>query len=167
MGLSVESQFALRSSRWFLCWSQTAVVELDEADAGFGEASGEEALAAEVGEFAGAADLLFPDLIALEGGFGFGGDIEEIGRGTLHAESEFHGFDDGLEAGVVRSGGGVLAVHGLDEVELLSLCRWEKVVAADIVDGGVRHVLAVDADGCPLVDRREELRWSRWTAWRC
>lgn len=90
------------------------VVDLDEADAAFGEASGHEALASVVlGRF-------LADAIHRFGGFGFAGEIEDIGRIHLHAEGEVEGVDGGVEI-LVFFTLRLLAVELLEEVELLFL----------------------------------------------
>ena len=67
------------------------VEELDEADAAFGEASGEEAVIGE-GFAAGLGAVEVVDFL------GFGGEVEGVGGGELHAEGHFvlgdsgHGF---------------------------------------------------------------------------
>jgi len=87
---------------------------LDEADAALREAAGHEALAAVVlGRF-------FANAIPRFGGFGFAGEVEDVGRIHLHAESEVEGVDGGVEILVVL-GLRLLPVELLEEVELLLL----------------------------------------------
>ena len=54
----------------------------------------------------------------------------------MHAETQFHGLDDALEACVVGVDIGVLAVHGLDERELAAFeIEWQ--VSSDNVGMGI------------------------------
>jgi hypothetical protein len=129
-----------------------AVIELDEAHAGLAESAGEQALAAEVGGFAGAGGVAFADLVALEGGGGFLAEIEQAGGDGLHAEAEFQGLDDAFELAVLRVVAPVVAIHCLNEIELAAFDGLGEVAAGDVGQGGAGHVLAVDADGGAGVD---------------
>lgn len=105
------------------------VVDLDEADAAFGEAAGHETLAAVVvGHF-------FADAIHLFGGFGFAGEVEDVGRIHLHAEGEVEGVDGGVEV-LVLLGLRLLPVELLEEVELLLLGIEGEVGVFEVSDGG-------------------------------
>jgi hypothetical protein len=139
-----------------------AVIEFDEAHAGLAEAAGEQALAAEVGGFAGARSVAFPDLVALEGGGGFLAEIEQAWCDGLHAEAEFQGLNDAFELAVLRVAAPVVAIHFLNEIELAAFDGLGEVAAGDVGQGGAGHVLAVDADGGAGVDGegRPELAYS-------
>ncbi len=74
----------------------------------------------------------------------------------LHAEAELHRGDDGLEGFILGAERGMLAVHRLDEVELAALERGGQVIAGDIRDRGLGHVLAIDPERGARVDGGEE-----------
>ena len=128
------------------------VADFDVADAGGGEASGDEALAAE-----GIGGGLI-DAVEVEGGWGFFGEIEDVGEFGLHFEGEFVGLDDAFDFLVGGFLGEELVVHGLDEIELLALGGWGEDGVAEIGDGvgggGVFAFLGADAGA--LVDGGEE-----------
>ena len=88
-----------------------AVVNLDEADAAFGESASEEAAVGEVSfsvEFACGSGFLL--------------EVEGIGGGELHAEGGFHGFDAGLELVIATGAFDLVAIEASHEFELGSLC---------------------------------------------
>jgi len=90
------------------------VVDLDEADAALGEAASHEALATVVlGHF-------FADAIHRLGGFGFAGEIKNVGRIHLHAKGEVEGVDGSVEI-LVAFALRLLPVELLEEVELFLL----------------------------------------------
>ena len=96
--------------------------------------------------------------ITLEGGLGFGSHIEQLGREGLHAKAEFQIADDRFELGIVRALRGVVAVERLNEIELTPLVRWGKMLAADVRNGGLGKILAIDADGRAFVNGRQKRR---------
>ena len=130
-----------------------AVIHANKTHAGLGKAPGEQALAAKVGRATGANGVVGAHAIAFEGGFGFGAHIEQLGRDGLHAVAQLHVADDALELIIVWPGVGVLAIERLHEVQLAALVRWRKVFAADVWNGGLGKILAVDADGRAHVGR--------------
>ena len=87
---------------------------------------------------------------------GFVTDVEDLRGGGLHAEAEFHGLDDAIEALVLRARGKVTLVHRLDEIELTALGLQRKMIARDVGNRGVRHVLTVDADRSAGADGGKE-----------
>ncbi|MFM1944913.1 MAG: hypothetical protein RI897_3895 [Verrucomicrobiota bacterium] len=92
----------------------SAVVEVDEADALFGEASGEEAIGG-VGAVAGLGAVHVEDVL------GFVAEVHQVGDGHLHLEGHFIGGDAGFDFGVM--GGevsvGIELLDSLDELLLL------------------------------------------------
>ena len=121
-----------------------AVPELDEADAAFEEAAGDEGLAGVDAGAVGVADVL-----------GFAAGVEGVGGFHLHAEGEFEALDAGFEAGVAGALALVFAVEFEEEVELFALLGGRGVVAADVfdefLDAGLLRV-----DERALVDTGEE-----------
>ncbi len=121
-----------------------AVPELDDADATFEEASGDEGLAA-------------MDMIAVGGADvgGFVGDVEGVGGFDLHAEGEFEGVDAGIEAGIAWVGIAMTLVEKAEEVELAALDGGSGVGALDVFDEfGDLAVLGIDEGS--LEDAGEE-----------
>ena len=90
------------------------VVDLDEADAALGKAAGHEALAAVV------LSCFFADAIHRLGGFGFTGEIKNVGRIHLHPKGEVEGVDSSVEI-LVAFALRLLPVELLEEVELFLL----------------------------------------------
>jgi hypothetical protein len=89
-----------------------AVEELDEADAAFDQAAGEDAVAGEggfdrVGRVVGAVEA--------EDVGGFGGEIAEAGHAQLHTGGEFVAGDAGEQAGVAGMPFEVPLVHAAQE----------------------------------------------------
>ena len=129
------------------------VVDLDEADAGFGESAGHEALAAEVvGE-------CFVDAVEFFGGGGFGVDVEGVGGVGLEAPGEFVGLDDGFDF-LMLSGDldalELLGVEVAEEVELAGFGGGAEGGVLEVFDGGFFGGLAGAAEGGALVAGGEE-----------
>ena len=93
------------------------VRDFDEADAALGETPGQQTLGA---EFAGGV-VVQP--VGLLGGFALTCQIENAGRGSLHAERHFVGFDDAFQFGVGLRLVQVVLVERLNQVDLLALRR--------------------------------------------
>lgn len=71
--------------------ASAGVGDMDEADAAFDEAAGEEKFASVI-----LGDGIV-DAVELLRRLGFAGEIHRFGRGHLHAEGEFEGGDAGFE----------------------------------------------------------------------
>ncbi len=106
------------------------VIDLNEADAGFGKAAGHQALATEVvGEF-------FVDAVELLGGGGFGVDVESERRVGLESPGQLVGLDDSFDILIVTRDGSTLELRlmeGAEEIELAGAIR--------LGVGGVMEVL--------------------------
>ena len=101
----------------------TAGIDLDEADAALDEATSAEELGTEVALTVHIAGLL-----------GLLRDVERVGRGSLHAEGEFEGFNAGLELLVFLDGLHVAAIELGHEVELLALGFFGRELALEVSD---------------------------------
>ena len=101
----------------------TACIDLHEADTALDEATGTEELSTEVALTVHVAGLL-----------GLLGDVEGVGRGSLHAEGEFEGFNAGLELLVFLDGLHVAAIELGHEVELLALSFFGRELALEVSD---------------------------------
>ena len=118
------------------------VVELDEAHSPFHHPAGQKAHATKfcVG---------FPvQAIGFTCGLGFFGNIDQFGRGSLHAEGQFIVGKLSGQAGVVGSFGQVLSVPLIDLIEdepLVRRVKWR----VEVFNGG-----AFRAKECSLIDRR-------------
>ncbi len=120
----------------------SAVVEVDEADAFFGEAAGEEAIGG-VGAVAGLGSVHIEDVL------GFVAEVHQVGDGHLHLEGHFVGGDPGFDFWVMDGEVpvGVELLDGLDE--LLLLLWGEAFGVVDIMDGvtGAIELDALEAAG--------------------
>ncbi len=128
----------------------SAMIDLDETDAGLGEAAREEALA---GEGIGGG---VTDAVAGERGRGFAFEFEEFGHLGLHAEGEFVGLDDALDLGVAIGGLEEVVVHLLDEVDLPALLGIGEETVLDVAEGSGGVVLAEGTDARALIDGGQE-----------
>ena len=129
------------------------VVDLDEADAGFGEAAGHEALAAEV---VGGG---FVDAVEFFGGGGFGVDVEGVGGVGLEAPGEFVGLDDGFDFLLLGGDLGaleLLLVEAAEEVELAVFGGGAEGGVLEVFDASFFGGLAGAAEGGALVAGGEE-----------
>lgn len=104
--------------------------KFDEAYAFFDEFAGEETLAG-IGGFLCVGVV---EAVEVAGGFGFVGDVDEVGDGGLHAECHFVVLDGGFDFGVIVKLVGVALVLFFDEVELLAL-ECGGVAGVDVGDG--------------------------------
>jgi hypothetical protein len=127
-----------------------AVRQLDEADAGLDEASGQQALVAEVGRrrVVEAVQPLRRRRLPRE--------VHDAGELRLHAEGEFIGLDDPLDPGVDAPSLEQVAVHRLHQVELEALGGGVEPEVADVADPGLGDGQALAADAGRLAGRREE-----------
>ena len=113
------------------------VVDLYEADAGFTEATSQEATLRKLG-----APVAFMNVL------GFLGNIEHIRSLGLHGVGEFHCTDLGIEFGVLFSLFEMNLVEGVDEIELMTLLFSGKVRVVEIGNEFVHcHVTGVDSGG--------------------
>ena len=113
------------------------VVNLYEADAGFTEATSQEATLRKLG-----APVAFMNVL------GFLGNIEHIRSLGLHGVGEFHCTDLGIEFGVLFSLFEMNLVEGVDEIELMTLLFSGKVRVVEIGNEFVHcHVTGVDSGG--------------------
>ena len=113
------------------------VVDLYEADAGFTEATSQEATLRKLG-----SPVAFMDVLGLLG------NIEHIGRFGLHGVGEFHGTDLRIEFGVLLSLFEMNLVEGIDEIELMTLLFPGKVRVVEIGNEFFNcHVTGVDCGG--------------------
>ena len=99
------------------------VPDLDNADAALDKAAGDKELFALLGVAVGGA-----------GGFRFFTEVECIGGLGLHAESNFVGFETGLEGRFALEVLGVYLVELVDEIELSALLVGGDVAVADVLD---------------------------------
>ncbi len=127
-----------------------AVGDLDEADAGLAQAAGHKTLAA---EFVGG---VLPDSVQGAGGVGFTGDIEQGGRGGLHAPGEFVGMDDRFGGGLVRGESGLLVIDLLEEIELASACDGIGAGSGEGTEGHFAGGSTGDAEGGSLMNGGKE-----------
>ena len=120
------------------------VVDVDEANAAFDHPSGEETGAGEVG-FGGIA------AVEVEGFFGLGLEIHEVGSGGLEAIGHFVAGDAGLDFGITRDSE-LSAVQRFDEVEGIAL----EGIVDSIGVGEVKDGIALVAEANAGVNGREE-----------
>ena len=124
--------------------------DLDEADAAFDEAAGDEAA---FGHFGGDGIV---EAVKFTGGGGLAGDAEDIGGAELELGGHFVGRYAGFEAGVAGVSLEVAAVHFVEEGEAFALAGFGDVFgvggSGQIVDG----MRGTDADGGGLVGGGEE-----------
>lgn len=105
-----------------------SVGDLDEAQGCLAEAPRQQALAAKVTAFAGADGVVLSDGVALQRGFGFLAEIEQLRCLCLHAEAEF---------------------HRLDEIEPAALHDEGQMMARNVADRRLLDVLAFTPMGVP------------------
>ncbi len=120
--------------------------DLDEADAAFEQAAGNEHLAA-----LGGVAVKFLDVLRLAA------EIEGVGGGGLHFEGDFVGFDAGFELGVLLEILGVQFVELLDQIQLPALFGFGNIGAADVFDHLV-HAAGGGVDIGALVNAGQEGR---------
>ncbi len=113
------------------------VEDIDEADAAFDHAAGEEAAAGEGGFIGFAA-------VEVEGGLGFAAEVHQFWGGGLEAEGEFVVGEAGFDFGVA-GGGEAAAVEGGDEVDGVALELAVDAWGVGEVEDGVALVAEADA----------------------
>ena len=123
--------------------------DLDEADTTFTEATSEETLSGEGG------GVRIIEAVEFFGEGRFAVDVHGIWGLGLHAEGEFEGGDTGLEDGIGGRLGEVLAVDGVEEIELGALADGVVMGIVEILDGGLFYG-HIASDGGALVDSGEE-----------
>ena len=123
--------------------------DLDEADTAFTEATSEETLSGEGG------GVRIIEAVEFFGEGRFAVDVHGIWGLGLHAEGEFEGGDAGLEDGIGGRLGEVLAVDGVEEIELGALADGVVMGIVEILDGGLFYG-HIASDGGALVDSGEE-----------
>ena len=123
--------------------------DLDEADTAFTEATSEETLSGEGG------GVRIIEAVEFFGEGRFAVDVHGIWGLGLHAEGEFEGGDAGLEDRIGGRLGEVLAVDGVEEIELGALADGVVMGIVEILDGGLFYG-HIASDGGSLVDGGEE-----------
>ena len=123
-----------------------AVPKLDEANASFDEASGDQKL-----------PRLNARSVSLLHVLRFLLDVEGVGRLHLHPVSQLERMDASFQRGFVRAGLGVTAVQFLQQIELPPLLAPSDLIVADVLDQLFDlRVLGVDVR--PLEDTGQERR---------
>ena len=124
-----------------------AVMDLDIAHAVLGEAPGHQALLAE-----GVAGVTPADAVAVEGRLGFALDVHDLRNLALHPEGQLEGLDDAIELVIDSRSFTKLAVHFLDEVELLALLAGGQLTVVEVR----QRAAALSADRGSLEAGRKE-----------
>ena len=155
VGWSTDCERSIRPLCRLLWWSQPALADLDEAHAGLAQPAGHQALA---GERSGRPGL---HAVGVEHVLRLLRDVEQLGHLALHPEGQLVRLDDAVDRiGSARRCGEV-AVHRLDQVELLALelmppTRLEVRQIAGVVDA--RALEVGRQEGAAVVHRPAEVR---------
>ena len=131
---------------------------MDEADPAFDETAGDEAAGGVV------AGVILVEAVEFADVGRFGGEVEGVGGGGLHACGERVGLDAGVEVGVAGVEPEVVGIELVEEIELSVLgAGWEvigRVEVEEVWRGGFDHGALVDGgepSGGPVVAIEEGL----------
>jgi hypothetical protein len=80
-------------------------------------------------------------------------EIEQFRRRCLHAKAELHRLNDAFELRIIGTQAEMIAIHRLNEIELPALHAQRQMIALNVADRRLRHVLAIHADGRTAKDR--------------